>query len=261
MSIETSATPTASATRPLTDKAVVVTGSGSGIGKAIAGLVGEAGAHVICADVKDADVTTGEILAAGNQASSFSLDVSDPVDWEAAIEQVVNTHGAVYGLVNNAGVVARGNDNPVDLTEEEWNRVIGINLKGYWLGMKHVFPSMIEAGAGRIVNVSSVAGLIGMINVFAYSATKGGVIGMSRQAAVEYAAQGIQINCIAPGVIETPILGDITDELRAVCEANTPVGRLGRPEDVGRMAVHLLGPGGDFITGQVFTVDGGWTAH
>jgi NAD(P)-dependent dehydrogenase (short-subunit alcohol dehydrogenase family) len=263
MSVETSAVaePVTQATRSLQGKTVIVTGAGSGIGQAVARLAGEAGAHVVCVDIKAADGTAGVIEAAGDSAESIAQDVRDPAAWAKAVESVLSAHGKIDGLCNVAGVVGRGLDNVVDLTEDEWDRIVGINLKGYWLGMKTVFPSMIENGGGRIVNIASVAGLIGMINVFAYSAAKGGVIGMSRQAAIEYAAKGIQINAVAPGIIETPILGDVTDELRSVCETNTPVGRLGRPEDIGRMCVYLLGPGGDFVTGQVFTVDGGWTAH
>jgi NAD(P)-dependent dehydrogenase (short-subunit alcohol dehydrogenase family) len=247
--------------RPLTGKIVIVSGSGSGIGKATARLAGEAGAHVVCADLRAADETAAAIESAGDSAESHAIDVREAAGWQSLVAGIVKEHGKVDGLCNVAGVVGRGLDNVVDLSEEEWDRVVGTNLKGYWLGMRAVFPSMIENGGGRIVNVSSVAGLIGMINVFAYSAAKGGVIGMTRQAAVEYAGKGIQINAICPGIIETPILGDVTDELRQVCETNTPVGRLGRPEDIGRMMVYLLGPGGDFVTGQVFTVDGGWTAH
>jgi NAD(P)-dependent dehydrogenase (short-subunit alcohol dehydrogenase family) len=253
--------PTLQAARPLTGKTVIVTGAGSGIGNAVARLAGAAGARVACVDIKGADATAEVINAAGDSAECHELDVRDAAGWASSIEAIITAHGKIDGLCNVAGVVGRGLDNVVDLTEDEWDRIIGINLKGYWLGMRAVFPSMLESGAGRVVNIASVAGLIGMINVFAYSAAKGGVIGMSRQAAVEYAGRGIQINTIAPGVIETPILGDITDELRSVCETNTPVGRLGRPEDIGRMCVYLLGEGGEFITGQVFTVDGGWTAH
>jgi len=252
---------TAKASRPLTGKTVIVTGAGSGIGNAVARLAGEGGAHVICLDIKAAADTAAMIGAAGDSAESHELDVRDATGWARTIEAILNAHGKIDGLCNVAGVVGHGLDNVVDLTEAEWDRIIGINLKGYWLGMRAVFPPMLENGGGRVVNVASVAGLIGMINVLAYSAAKGGVIGMSRQAAVEYAGRGIQINAVAPGIIETPILGDITDELRSVCETNTPVGRLGRPEDIGRMCVYLLGEGGDFITGQVFTVDGGWTAH
>ena len=247
--------------RPLAGRALIVTGAGSGIGRATAQLIADAGGHAVCVDVKASAETAESIVSAGGTADAYELDVREASGWERTVEAVLTSHGKVDGLCNIAGVVARGVDNVVDVSPEDWDRVINTNLKGYWLGMRAVFPSMIENGGGRIVNVASLAGVVGMPNVFAYSAAKGGVIGMSRQASIEYAGTGIQINTICPGIIETPILGEISDQLRQVCEVNTPVGRLGRPEDIGRLAVFLLGAGGDFVTGQVFNVDGGWSAH
>ncbi|HEX4106574.1 MAG TPA: SDR family NAD(P)-dependent oxidoreductase [Solirubrobacteraceae bacterium] len=239
----------------------LITGAGSGIGRGVALRAGKEGMNVVVADIKGHDKVAEEIMAAGGQASAAPLDVRDPLAWEEVVGQATSDYEKIDLLVNNAGVVSEGLDNAVDQSDEQWDRVISINLKGYFNGMRAVMPSMIEAGGGAIVNVSSVAGLVGMVNVFTYSAAKGGVIGMSRQAAVEYAKSGIRVNVICPGIIETPILGDITDELRAHCEAFTPVARLGKPDDIAAMAIHLGKPESAFVTGQVIAVDGGWTAQ
>lgn len=239
----------------LAGRVVLVTGAGSGIGKATAGIAVEAGATVICTDVTGHDETAQAIGATGRR-----LDVRSAEDWSATVEAIVAEHGRIDCLANVAGVV-QNIDTAVDLTEEQWDRVISINLKGAWLGMKTVLPGMIANGSGAITSVASTAGLIGMPNVFAYSASKGGIIGMSRQAAIEYASSGIRFNVVCPGVIETPILGDITEELKSHVIAATPVGRIGRPEDIGHMISYLLSPRAAFITGQVFAVDGGWTAQ
>jgi len=244
----------------LDGKTVLVTGAGSGIGKATAQLAGAAGATVIVTDVKGQDETAASITEAGGTAEAHALDVTDAGNWASVVKDVLERHGKIDGLANVAGVVSHI-DTVVDQTEDGWERIIAIDLKGAWLGMKTTLPSMIESGGGRIVSVASVAGLIGMPNVAAYSAAKGGVIGLSRQAAIEYAAQNVKFNTVCPGVIETPILGDITDELKGHVIAATPTGRLGRPEDIGNAIVYLLGPAGDFITGQVLTIDGGWTAQ
>jgi len=239
---------------------VLVSGAGSGIGKATAQLAGAAGATVIVTDIKGQEEVAAAITAAGGSAEAYELDVTSAAGWKSVVDAVLATHGKIDGLANVAGVVSHV-DTVVDQTEEGWERIIAIDLKGAWLGMKTALPSMIENGSGRVVNVASVAGLIGMPNVAAYSAAKGGILGLTRQASIEYASTGVRFNTVCPGVIETPILGDITADLKDHVIAATPTGRLGLPEDIGNFIVYLLGPAGDFITGQEFTIDGGWTAQ
>lgn len=240
----------------------LVTGAGSGIGRASAIALAHAGHHVVCADIKGADATAEGLVADGFSSSGHSLDVRDSTAWEALVAQLVSANGGIDVLANVAGVVsATGIDTVIDQTEAEWQRVVDVDLKGVWLGMRAVMPQMISRGGGRIVNVASLAGLIGIANLATYSAAKAGVIGLSRQAAIEYADKGININVICPGIIDTPILGDITAEMRSANAAATPLGRLGRPEDIAASIVHFAGPGGAFITGQVLAVDGGWAAQ
>ncbi|UZF45690.1 SDR family NAD(P)-dependent oxidoreductase [Rhodococcus rhodochrous] len=247
--------------KQLDGQVVLVTGAGSGIGRATAELAASAGATVICTDVKAADETAAAITAAGGTAEGHELDVRERSVWQAVATETVEKYGRIDCLCQVAGIVSPTADTVVDLTEDGWNLILDIDLKGMWLGMQAVIPAMMKAGGGKVVNVSSVAALIGMQNTAAYAAAKGGIIGISRQTAIQYAAEKIRVNVIAPGTIETPILGDIPQELYDAMIAGTPAGRLGTPDDVAAMAVHLLGPGGDFITGQTFVIDGGWTAH
>jgi NAD(P)-dependent dehydrogenase (short-subunit alcohol dehydrogenase family) len=216
--------------------------------------------HVIVADIKNADGTVEEIKAEGGSAAAAGLDVTDDGAWGLLVEQLTRDHGGIDLLVNCAGIV-QPIDSAATTSNADWARIIGVNQTGYFYGMRAVIPGMIARGGGAIVNVASVAGVVGMINVFTYSAAKGAVIAMSRQAAVEYAGTGVRINVICPGIIETPILGDITDELRAHCEGATPQGRLGKPIDIAATVVHLARPESAFITGQVLAIDGGWTAQ
>jgi NAD(P)-dependent dehydrogenase (short-subunit alcohol dehydrogenase family) len=244
----------------LEGKTILVTGAGSGIGKATATLAAAAGASVVALDIKGHDETASSITESGGTAEAHTLDVTDAGAWEKVVRDVLERHGKIDGLANVAGIVTDV-DNLLDQTEDGWDRILAIDLKGPFLGMKSVLPSMLDTGGGKIVNVASTAGLIGMPNVVAYSAAKGGVIAMSRQVAIEYAARNIRVNIIAPGVTKTSMLGDITEDLLNMVTAATPAGRLGAPEDPGAMIVYLLGPGSDFITGQVIAVDGGWTAQ
>lgn len=239
----------------------LVTGAGSGIGRATAIALAHAGHRVICTDIKGADLTAKVISAEGFPSSAHVLDVRDSGAWEALVKQVVSAHGGIDILASVAGVVAAATDTILDQTESDWQRIIDVDLKGVWLGMRAVMPQMIARGGGRIINVASLAGLIGLPNLSTYSAAKAGVIGMSRQAAVQYAGKGVNINVVCPGLIDTPMLGDITAEMRSAFATATPVGRMGRPEDIAASVVHFAGPGAAFITGQVLPIDGGWSSQ
>lgn len=244
----------------LQGQTAIVTGAGSGIGQATALMCAEEGASVLCVDLKAAAATAATIIAAGGTAASFAMDVTDSQAWGKAVAEASKL-GPVSLLANIAGVVSRGPDTVLDQTEDEWQRVIDIDLKSPWLGMRAVLPGMIERGGGRIVNIASLAGQIGLMNLLAYSAAKGGVIALSRQAAMEYAKHNIKINSVAPGIIDTPILGDTTAEMTKIFSAATPLGRLGRAEEIAGVITYLFSPVADFVTGQCYTVDGGWGAQ
>lgn len=244
----------------LQGQTAIVTGAGSGIGQATARMAAAEGAAVLCVDLKAADSTAAAIGASGGTAASFAMDVTDSAAWSACVAEAGRL-GPVSLLANVAGVVSRGPDTVLDQTEDEWHRVIDTDLKSVWLGMRAVLPGLIERGGGRIVNVASLAGEIGLTNLLAYSAAKGGVIAMSRQAAMEYAKHGVKINSVAPGIIDTPILGDTTPEMTKIFSAATPLGRLGRPEEIAGVITYLFSPVADFVTGQCYTVDGGWGAQ
>lgn len=241
----------------LAGKTVIVTGAGSGIGKATAAQAAAAGATVVLCDVKGAEEAAKEI---GGSVEAYTLDVTDAARWKEVVDEVIANHGQIHGLANIAGIVT-DTDSLLTQSEEGWQRILDIDLKGAFLGMKTVAQNMLDNGGGKIVNVASTAGLIGMGNTIAYSAAKGGVIAMSRQVAVEYAAKGLRVNVIAPGVTQTAMLGDITEELLTAVKAATPTGELAGPEHQAEMIVHLLGSGSDRLTGQVIAIDGGWTAQ
>jgi NAD(P)-dependent dehydrogenase (short-subunit alcohol dehydrogenase family) len=244
----------------LAGRTIIITGAGSGIGQATAHLAAAEGAFVVTTDVTGHEATAAAVSDSGGKAEARRLDVTDADAWHELVAEVIDTQGRIDGLANVAGIVSDV-DSLLDQTVAGWERLIAVDLKGPWLGMRAVIAHMLDSGGGKIVNVASTAGLIGMPNVVSYSAAKGGVIAMSRQVAVEYASRNVQVNVVAPGVTETSMLGDITDELRTAVNAATPAGRIGRAADVGTMIVHLLGPTSDFITGQVVAVDGGWTAQ
>lgn len=239
----------------------VVTGAGSGIGKSTAQMLADAGATVICTDINGAAQASTEIRSGGGTATSFDLDVRRSSEWERLVEYARDTYGKIDVLANVAGVVAPTNDTATEQNEAGWQHIIDVDLKGVWLGMRSVIPLMVKNGGGRVINVASMAGLIGIPRLAAYSAAKGGVISLSRQTAIQYASDNILVNVIAPGIIDTPIMAQIPDEMYNSLKTSTPVGRLGRPEEIASMIVHLAGLGGSFITGQVFAIDGGWTAQ
>lgn len=248
----------------LEDKAAIITGAASGQGKATSLLAAAHGAGVVCLDVDDPGPTVEEIESRGGRAYGVQGDVRDAAAWESAVQLAGRELGGVYLLGNVAGVCPAAQnrvDTVLGVTEEEWQRVLDVNLKGVWLGMRAVLPVMIERGEGRIVTVASLAATCGLQNVAAYSASKAGVVGLTRQAAVEYARSGIRINAINPGSVDTPMNKDIPPDQLAEYLAGTPLGRPGRAEDIAATIVFLASPGADFITGQTIGVDGGWSVR
>jgi NAD(P)-dependent dehydrogenase (short-subunit alcohol dehydrogenase family) len=245
----------------LKGQTAIITGAGSGIGRATAQACAREGASVVCVDLVAAEETAGAIAEDGGRSEALTMDVTDSAAWARCVERAGAAFGPVGLLANVAGVVSRGPDTALEQTEEEWQRVIDVDLKAAWLGMRAALPGMIEQGSGRIVNIASLAGQIGLMNLLSYSAAKGGVIAMSRQVAMEYAKYGVKINSVAPGIIDTPILGDTTAEMTAAFSAATPCGRLGRAEEVAGAVLYLFSPEADFVTGQCITVDGGWGAQ
>lgn len=241
----------------LTDKTVLVTGAGSGIGKATAFLAAASGATVVVADVKGAEETAKEI---GADAEAYTLDITSATRWKEVVDDVVGKHGRIHGLANVAGITT-ATDSLLTQTEEGWHRLLDIDLKGTFLGMQIVAGHMIEHGGGSIVNVASTAGLTGMPGLLAYSAAKGGVIAMSRQVAIEYAKSGLRVNVVAPGLTLTPILSEAPQDVIDELSASTPTGELATAEQQGQMIIYLLGSGSDQVTGQIIAVDGGWTAQ
>ena len=243
----------------LQDRVAIVTGAAQDIGRATAVRLAAEGAVVTCADIKDCGETVTLIEKDGGRAIGVDLDVRRATDWERGVSAVVAEHGRVDLLANVAGIVnMRSPDTVVGLTEEAWDDVIGTDLKGVWLGMRAVIPHMINVGGGRIVNIASLAALRGLPNLASYSAAKGGVIALTQQAAFEYAEHGILINAIAPGTIDTPILGDITDEMREANARAHIIRRLGRPEEIASMVAYFFREG-QFLTGLTYPVDGGWS--
>jgi NAD(P)-dependent dehydrogenase (short-subunit alcohol dehydrogenase family) len=246
----------------LTGKTAIVTGAGRGIGKAIAARLAGQGAHLVCTDVADAESTAGEITDAGGSAVGHEHDVRDRAGWQQIVDEAMAATGSVDILVNNAGVRSLVPDNAIDQDEDNWDRVVDINLKGPWLGMQAVLPHMVAGDGGRIVNIASLASVLGLINLCAYSASKGGVLAMSRQVAIEYARKGVTVNSIGPGITSTPGMhANLTDEMHKQFTEAVPMGRLAEPGEQASMVAYLVGPEAGYITGQYFAVDGGWTAH
>ncbi|MBS9372229.1 SDR family NAD(P)-dependent oxidoreductase [Rhodococcus sp. B50] len=244
----------------LNGKIAIVTGAAQGIGEATAKRLASEGATVVTADIQDSTRTVDTILELGGKAEAHHLDVRIKDNWTEVVREVVERHGRVDLLANVAGVVNMlSEDSVVGLTEEAWDHVVGTDLKGVWLGMQAVIPGMIERGGGRIVNIASMAALRGLPNLASYSAAKGGVVSLTKQAAFEYGEKNILINAICPGTIDTPILADITDEMRQANANAHIVRRLGEPAEIASMVAYLMREG-SFLTGEIYPVDGGWAA-
>ena len=248
----------------LEEKVAAITGAGSGIGRASALLFAEEGAQVIAADRDEtaAMAVVEEIRSRGGDATSVRTDVSDPEQVEAMVAAAVEIYGRLDVLFNNAGIQGEL-ATTADCTIENWEQVITINLRGVFLGMKYAIPQMLKRGGGVIINTASAAGLIAFPGAPAYAAAKGGVLQLTRTAAIEYARQGIRVNAICPGAIWTPLMENLVagnETMRKMMEAQEPLGRFGRPEEIARMALFLASSEASFCTGAPFIVDGGLVA-
>lgn len=245
------------------NKVAIVTGGSSGIGKATALAFAKKGAKVVIVDWIENSETLTLIKDLGGEVLFVKCDVSKAADVKAMIEKTIAVFGRLDYAFNNAGI--EGTSAPVqDCSEENWDKTIGINLKGIWLCMKYEIPEMLKQGKCVIVNCSSVAGLVGFSGLPAYVASKHGVIGLTKTAALECAKLGIRVNAVCPGVIQTPMMDRLTGNKKEAEEQFTglePVGRFGQPEEIANAVVWLCSDEASFVTGLAMPVDGGFVAQ
>lgn len=246
-------------------KVAIITGAGSGLGQAAALKLSDNGVSVVVVDISETagQETVSMIEAKGGTAIFIAADVSQAPQVEQFVEQTVAAFGRIDMFFNNAGISGPGLK-LADHTIEQFDQIININLRGAFYGMKYVIPEMIKTGGGSIVNTASTAGVVGVQTVGPYAASKHGIIGLTRTAAIEYGKDHIRVNAIAPGTIETPMVAEFgrqnPETMKATVD-NIPSGRLGRPEEIANLVAFLLGDEAPYINGAVYSIDGAVTAQ
>ncbi len=255
-------------TARLAGKVALVTGAASGLGAATAQALAKAGAAVMLSDlsITAGEAVAAEIVASGGRASFIAHDVTSEDDWAAAVTATTTAFGRLDILVNNAGIVG----NQLDLMTHslaDWRRILAVNLDGVFLGMRAVGSTMAAQGSGSVINLSSILGKVGMANTSAYCASKGGVLMLTKAAAVEWAPLGIRVNSVHPGFIDTPMVANALhasengNEMRSALIAAHPLGRMGVPREIADVVVFLASDESSFMTGAELLVDGGYTAQ
>lgn len=246
----------------LNGKTAVVTGSGKGIGRAIAERFADEGAAVVCCDLdgSTAEDVAKSISSKGGAAVAVAADVSDLSSVQKLVETTLSRFGRADIVCNNAGVLD-GFTPLGDVSDELWNRIIGVNLTGCFFVSRAFLPSMLEAGGGTFVNLASMAGLVAQAGGLAYTVSKHGVIGLTRQVSADYGSRGIRANAICPGAIKTDLSKSFLDNAPDVLKVveSVPAGRQGRPEEIAELATYLASDASGFVHGAAMVIDGGWT--